>query len=327
MKAAVMLKPNELVIQDVPVPELADDEVLIETHASGLCGSDLHIFRGHRSDVSFPHISGHEAAGKVAKVGPKVTKVKVGDRVAIEPNFGCGVCEICRKGTSNLCFSKKTLGLNLPGCFAEYVKAPERYVWPIPDSMSYLEGALVEPTTVAVHAVNHAEIKIGDKVLVIGAGPIGLLILQCAKLAGAEVTVVDVARPRLEVAKSLGADRTSDGKELSSREFDRVIDAAGVSATLNLGLKVLKPGGTMVLVGLGGEPLTFDGMVLVRQEIKLKGIVACSDEFPRTIQLVSAGKINVKALANYTLKLEEIERGLKLMEDKTAIKPVVLLDS
>ncbi|MGB9867523.1 MAG: zinc-dependent alcohol dehydrogenase [Bacillota bacterium] len=325
MKAAVMLKPNVLSIQEVPVPDVEDDEVLIEVHASGLCGSDLHIFRGHRSDVTFPHISGHEASGKVAKVGAKVTRVKVGDRVAVEPNFGCGVCEICRRGTTNLCFSKKTLGLNLPGCFAEYVKAPERYVWPIPDTMSYLEGALVEPATVAVHAVNHADIEIGDKVLVLGAGPIGLLILQCAKLAGGEVTVVDVAKPRLEIAKELGADRVSDGRDLAARAFDRVIDAAGVSATLNLGLKSLKPGGTLVLVGLGGEPLTFDGMVLVRQEIKLKGIVACSDEFPRTIELVAKGKINVKALANYTLKLEEVEQGLKLMEDKVAIKPVIFI--
>ncbi|NPV69718.1 MAG: alcohol dehydrogenase catalytic domain-containing protein [Firmicutes bacterium] len=324
MKAAVMIEPEVIQIQDLPIPKVSADGVLIEIHAVGLCGSDLTVFKGQRA-VGFPHVLGHEASGKVVKVGPAVKKLKVGDRVAIEPNFRCGVCEICRRGTSNLCPSKETLGLTLPGCFAEYVKVAEPYAWKIPDSMSYLEGALVEPASVAVHAVNNLGIRLGDSVLVLGAGPIGLLAMQCARLAGGEVTVSDIATKRLDLAVELGADHISDGHDLRERTFDRIIDAAGMPATFLAALSLVKPGGTAVLIGFGGRPVTVDPTTVVRQEINIKGVMACADEFPRTIELIGKRKLQAKPVASCELKFDEIERGLRLMDDKTAIKPVVLL--
>ncbi len=324
MKAAVLLEPELIEIQDVPLPRVSGDEVLIEIHAVGLCGTDLSVFKGRRA-VRFPHISGHEAAGKVVKIGPGVKRIRVGDRVAIEPNLRCGVCEICRRGTFNLCPSKETLGLTLPGCFAEYAKVPEAYAWKIPDSMTYLEGALVEPASVAVHAVNNLGIRLGDSVLVLGAGPIGLLAMQCARLAGGEVTISDIAANRLEVALELGADHTTDGRDLKERTFDRVIDAAGMPATFLGALSLVKPGGTAVLVGASGMPVTLDPITIVRQEINIKGVVACTDEFPRTIELIGKRKLLVKPVANYELRFEEIEKGLRLIEEKSAVKPVVLL--
>ncbi|MGE5485878.1 MAG: zinc-dependent alcohol dehydrogenase [Ignavibacteriales bacterium] len=324
MKAAVLVEPSLLEIQELPVPViLADDDVIIEVKATGLCGSDLQVFRGHRA-VKLPHVLGHEVSGIVRQVGPGVKNLRAGDRITVEPNFRCGTCEICRKGRYNLCPSKMTMGLTMPGSLAEYVKVPEAYAWKIPDTMSHVEAAVVEPATVAVHAVNKAGTTVGDRVLILGAGPIGLLAMQCARLAGAEVTVSDIASNRLALAAELGADHCSNGADLKERTYDEVIDAAGMPSTFLASLSLVRQGGTVVLVGLGNQPVTFDPVTIVRQEVSIKGIIACVDEFPKTIDLIARGKLLIKPLVNCELRLAEVETGLRLMEDRVAVKPVVL---
>ncbi len=326
MKAAVMLEPNRMEIREVARPEPEGNEVLVRIRASGACGSDVSIFRGHRAGMKYPHISGHEAAGEVAAVGPGVKRIKVGDRVAIEPNIHDGICPNCKRGLSILCDNKIIIGVNLPGCFAEYVKAPEDYCYKIPGSLSWEEGALVEPSTVAVHAVYRSDIKAGDRVCVFGAGPIGILTMKAAKMAGGVVTVVDVAQERREAAEKFGADAVSDGKDLQDRYFDDCFEASGHPDAFLTALRVTRRGGTIVTVGLGSKPVTFDLQMVTRGELNVKGSVACNGyDFQRTIDLIASGQLRVKDMIDVLLPLDEVEKGLKMMEDKTALKPIFVI--
>ncbi|NPV70196.1 MAG: alcohol dehydrogenase catalytic domain-containing protein [Firmicutes bacterium] len=326
MKAAVMLEPNKMAIQEVPAPKASGNEVVVRVRASGACGSDITIFRGRRAGMKYPHISGHEVAGEVVEVGPNVKRVKMGDRVALEPNIHDGTCPNCKRGLSILCDTKVIVGIDLPGCFSEYVKAPEDYWYKFPDSLSWEEGALIEPATVGVHAVYRSDVKIGDQVCVFGAGPIGILTMMAAKLAGAVVTMVDVVPDRMEAAKGFGAAHASDGQDLPEKYFDNVFEATGQPDAFLSALRITRRGGTIVTVGLGSKPVTFDLTAITRGELNVKGSVACNGyDFQRTIDLIASGQMPVKKMIDTVLPLEETEKGLKMMEDRIALKPIYVL--
>jgi L-iditol 2-dehydrogenase len=191
MKAAVLHTPGNISTEERPDPKIKDDEVLVQIYSCGICGTDFHVYKGER-EVKLPLIQGHEIAGKVVEVGKKVTKELLNKRVAIEPNFTCGKCFYCKTGRYILCENRKTLGLSLPGGFAEYLAISAEYVWEIGEDISYDDGAIVEPLTVGFHAVDGQIIRVGQKVVVFGLGIIGLSIVQFAKLAGAQICSVDL---------------------------------------------------------------------------------------------------------------------------------------
>ncbi len=220
MKAAVLHAPGDIRIEDVALPKTKDDEVLVEVHSCGICGTDFHVYKGER-EVKLPLIQGHEIAGKVVEIGKNVNENLLNARVTIEPNFTCGKCFFCKTGRYILCENRKTLGLTLSGGFCEYIAAPQEYVWKISEQIFYDEGAIVEPLTVGFHAVERANIRLGQKVVVFGLGIIGLSIVQFAKLAGSQVCAIDLVEKRLELAKQLGAEKTFNvSREGSNLNFE-----------------------------------------------------------------------------------------------------------
>src|SRR5215216_4423246 len=231
-RAAVLTRPGEIVVEDRPIPEPGPREVLVEIASVGVCGSDIHYYEHGRIGpfvVNAPLILGHESAGRVAAVGDEVTKHAVGDRVTLEPGVPCGRCEQCRAGRYNLCPDVVFFATPpVDGAFADYAVIHEDFAFSLPDSLSDDVGALMEPLSVAIWACRRAGVTAGDRVLVTGAGPIGLLVLQVARAFGAtQVEISDVSEPRLALARRTGATRALRAGEDHPAEADALIECSG----------------------------------------------------------------------------------------------------
>jgi L-iditol 2-dehydrogenase len=255
-RAAVLTRPLEIVLEERPVPEPGPREVLIEVSAVGVCGSDVHYYEHGRIGshvVRAPLVLGHESAGRVVAVGDAVSKHAVGDRMTLEPGVPCGRCRECRAGRYNLC-SEVVFFATPPvdGTFADYVTIHEDFAFALPDALSDEAGALMEPLSVGIWACRKAGVSAGDRVLITGAGPIGLLAMQVALAFGAtQVEISDVSEPRLELARRTGATRALRAGADEPREADALIECSGNGAALAAGVKALRPAGTAVIVGMG----------------------------------------------------------------------------
>lgn len=346
MKAAVFYGQKDVRIEDVKEPEVSKGKVKIKVGWTGICGSDLHAYH-HGLGVAYeehpisgrkvPLIIGHEFAGIVTEVGEGVTKFAVGDKVAVEPNLHCGQCESCRKGNYHMCEVSNAgfIGLADDGGFSEYVVAEEKYFHKLPENMSLEEGALVEPTAVAFHAVRRSGLKVGQSVAIFGAGPIGLLTLLCAQTAGAaETFVIDISKERLEKAKELGATYTINPTEedpvkkimeVTGNGVAVAFEAAGAQPTVTSALNSLKKQGTLlVIAGFAGE-ITINPNLLLVNEHSIVFTLAYANEFPEVIKLISEGRLDVKKVVTKKIKLDNlVEDGLELLiRDKSQAKILV----
>jgi len=343
MKALVYTKPYCFEYSDFPDPAAGDDDVLVRVKACGICGSDVHGFTGKTGRRIPPLIMGHEAAGIVEDMGRNVGGFEKGDRVCFDSTVYCNKCEACRKGFYNRCDKRQVLGVSIPafkrhGAFAEYVAVPSWIVSKIPDRMSFVHAALLEPASIGTHAASRAPVSAGDTVLVIGAGTIGLFILQGARLQGAaKVIAVDIDEFRLGVARKLGADtlinpRKSDLKKAvleltKGKGADVAWEAVGYAKTFANAVSVTKLGGCVVAVGNLEKKAEFDLQELVARELTFTGSYASSGEFRQCIDLVASGRINVEPLISDVLPLEEgphaFERLLKAEENllKIVLEP------
>ena len=343
MKALLYTKPYCLEYSDFPDPAAGDDEVLISVKACGICGSDVHGFTGKTGRRIPPLIMGHEAAGIVEEAGDNVKRFEKGDRVCFDSTVYCNKCHPCRMGLYNRCEKRQVLGVSTPefkrhGAFAEYVAVPWWIVSKIPDDMSFIQSALLEPASIGTHAANRAPISTDDTVVVIGAGTIGLFILQAARLRGAaKVIVADINEFRLEVAGKLGADKVinplkSDLKETVFKETknkgaDVTFEAVGYAQTFRDGVSVTKTGGHLVAVGNLEKTAEFNLQELVARELTFTGSYASSGEFRDCIELVASSKINVEPLISDVLPLKDgqgaFERLLKAEENllKIVLEP------
>jgi L-gulonate 5-dehydrogenase len=324
MKRFVLTGPGEYHYDTAPIPGIEKDtDVQTKILAAGICGTDVHIFHGRRAQ-EFPFVIGHEYVGIVTAVGPAVTKVKVGDYVTGEANYSCGVCQQCATGHGNLCVDKKIVGITVPGVFQEYTVVPERYVWKIPESISPREGAAIEAGVVGFHAVNRANVHAADRVLIFGAGSVGLWALQCARVQGGRVFVSDVNKERLAIAKELGAEEVFYTGDIPVDEkFDIIIDAAGAPITIQQSISLCRDNGTIVFVGICAEPVEIDMCQVTRHELNLHGAVASNAEYPAFIQLLSTGQISGEKISTHVLPFEEIPKAIDLMAKQIAIKAVI----
>ena len=223
MKVIQVNKPGELEIAEKPMPEAPGcGEAIVRIRAAGICGSDVHIFHGKNPFATYPRVIGHEAAGEVVQVGQEVANVQVGDHVAIDNVFSCGKCYACRVARHNVCSSVKVLGVHIDGIFAEYVKIPADHLYVLPKELAWEMAATVEPYAIAAESIHKGKVTADDSVLICGAGPIGLVILQACKSIGARVLVTDVVDSRLAKARNMGADRTVNTRkeELSKAVMD-----------------------------------------------------------------------------------------------------------
>ena len=337
MKAAVLHAPYKILIKTAERPAIKSDEVLVKVYATGICGSDLHAFRGKHPFVKLPRILGHEVSGEVAEVGKDVEEVEVGDRVVVEPLIPCGSCIACVIGKYNVCKSLKVLGIHVDGAFAEYLKAPSNRVYEIPNDLSFDDATLIEPYAVAAHIVKRSGVRVGDTVAVLGAGPIGLCILQVAKLAGSKTVVItDILDYRLQLAKKLGADITiNSGKEdpvgivkdvTNGEGVDIAIEAVGVSPTVQQALKIARPFGQVTIAGFFEDPhVEIDVLSVIAKELHVLGSRLYWLDFETAIDLVSKGKVDVKSMITHKFSLEEAQKAFEIFDQKIQNPVKVLL--
>jgi len=339
MKAAVFTAPFRIELQDVPEPKPEPHEVKIKVKAAGVCGSEVHAYNGTHPFRHPPAIMGHELSGEVVEVGSLVRRFQAGDRVVAEPQKTCGVCLYCQSTDYYLCRQKVVLGTTTwNGAFGEYVTAPEKIVYPLPDNMSFEEGALVEPLAVGLHAVRQSSVQIGSSVVIIGSGTIGLATMACAKAQGAgHIIAADVIDFNLETAKKMCATRVVNVKkeklaEIIKREVhpegvEIGFDAAGYPAVVDDLLSVTRRKGEIVLIALFEEPVLIkNSFGIIGGEMKLKGVqMYHRNDFQAAIDMISLRRIDVKPLITQRLPVEEAQKGLEILYRKSEDVLKVLL--
>lgn len=321
---AVLYEKNDLRMEQTPIEEPGDNEVLLEIHCVGICGSDVHYFsHGQLGDFKLcdPMIIGHEASGIVSKVGPNVKNLQIGDRVAIEPGVPCRTCNYCKEGRYNLC--PEIFFCATPpdhGNLSRYYRHAADFCHKLPDNVSLEEGALLEPLSVGVHACRRAGVTLGSRVLITGSGPIGLVTLLTAKALGAsKVIMTDILEHKLEVAEEMGADgsvliKKGDSLEETSAAIQRqlngvqpniTIDCSGMEATIQLGMLATRAGGCLVVVGCGSHYVKLPLVQAMTKEIDIRGVFRYANDYPTALSMVASGKINIARLITHNYLLED----------------------
>lgn len=332
MKAALLHKPGDVRIERVPRPEPGPDDVLVRVKAVGICGSDMHFYRTGRLGsfvMKKPLILGHECAGEVAQVGKHVRTLKKGTPVAVEPGFPCRLCEHCKSGRYNLCSDVRFLAAPpVDGAFCEYLAVPADFAFPLPKGMTFEEGALIEPLAVGMHACTLGNVRPGKSAAVLGAGPIGLVTLQAAKVRGAApILAVDMDGFRLAKARELGADlainasRTDPLAELADitegRGVDIVFETAGAVLATQQTVGAVARGGTIVWVGMLPEDrFSIDVMEFICKEAEIKGVFRYANAYPPSIAMVASGRVHVKSLVTHRFTLDQAPKALAFAASK-----------
>ena len=341
---AILVTPGTMKIQDAPMPEPKDDEVLLKVEYVGICGSDIHGFESGPfippKDPNQKIGLGHECGGTVVGVGSKVKKIKVGDRVNIEPGIPCGKCKFCLSGHYNICPDVDFLATqpNYRGALTNYITHPESLTYKLPDNMDTMEGALVEPAAVGMHAAMEADVKPGKKIVILGAGCIGLMTLQACRVMGAtEIVVVDMIEKRLDMAKKLGAMETiNGGKEdtvarakeiLGDLGADIVFETAGARATAAQTTKLVMRGGRIMIVGTvpGDTPVNF---LSINREVKIQTVFRYANNYPMTIEAISSGRFDVKSMVTDIYDYKDVQRAFEesLSRKSEIIKGVIKVE-
>jgi len=339
MLQANLIGPEKIRLEEVEIPYLKENEVLIQVKQCGICGSDIHSYKGKHPFVHPPIVLGHEFSGIIFKIGKKVRNFHKGDKVTVEPNIACGKCYNCRHGRYNICKYLKVIGnIGYNGAFAEFISVPQDKVIKLPEKISFEEGALIEPTAVAVHAVKKSEQKIGDKVLIFGAGPIGLLTMQIAKVSGArEIIITDLLDYRLKKAKDLGADKIINPgsqnlvefiqKTYGEDEVDLIYECVGVEETLSQAIQIARKGTKIMIVGVPEKNPRINLAYIGDRELELIGsLMYIRDDFEEAINLIQKKKIKVTPLITHSFKLKDIKKAFELILEKKENPLKVLIE-
>jgi L-iditol 2-dehydrogenase len=321
MKALLLSEYGRLEMVEVPMPRPGPEEVLIRVEACGICGSDVHGFDGSTGRRIPPIIMGHEAAGTITSVGPGVAGFKEGARVTFDSTIYCGKCDCCLRGQMNLCENRQILGVSTPdfrrpGAFADYVVVPERVLYHLPEAVQFEEAAMVEPLAVALHAVAVSEIEKGATALVVGAGMIGLLVMQVLRDAGCTTVIVtDIDDTRLNLARELGATTVLNAKSVdvaaevmkhtNGAGVDVALEAVGSTQTIRTAIDSVRKGGTVTLIGNVSPTAEIPLQIVVGRQLRLQGSAASSGEYPQCIDMLARGAIQVKPLITAIAPLED----------------------
>lgn len=327
VKAGVLERANEFGIREVEIPEPGPDEILVKTKAVGICASDVHYYLEGRIGsyiVNEPLILGHETSGIVARAGKNVAHLKEGDRVALEPGVPCGCTNYVKEGLYNLCPSIQFFATPpVHGTFAEYFVHNANFAFKLPDHVSFEEGAMCEPLSVGIHAARQGSIGLGSRVLITGAGPIGLVNTLCAKAAGAGIiAVVETHANRVALAKECGAShaiQSFNQEEIlektneitDGKGFDVVIECSGAGSAAQTAVKALKPGGTLVFVGLFSQlEVPMDLNAITQKELTYKGVFRYRNTYPTAIDLIASGRLNVKPLITKRFPWQQVKDAM-----------------
>lgn len=336
MKAAVYHGIRDLRVEEVPVRELKDNEVMIQVRYCGVCGTDIHIFNGEGGsyEVTPPLIPGHEFSGVVKETGSGVTSVKAGDKVSGDPNDMCGECYYCKNGMQHFCTNNIGIGTTVDGGFAEYVILREKQVYKVPDTLSFLSAAMAEPMSCCLHGIDLCNIKMGDTVLVIGGGPIGMIMLQLAKNAGAsKVILSEPVEEKRELALKLGADliinplkeNVQEALDSYCSNVDVVIECVGNVHTQADAVNFAGKGATVMLFGLTGPDaeIAVKPDIIFKKELKLTSSFINPYTFERALAVLESGKIDVEGIITNIVPLREIEEVFQKEEYRRSGKVMI----
>ena len=321
MKALLLSNYNSLSVTDMPIPEIGPDEVLVRVRACGICGSDIHGYDGSTGRRIPPLIMGHEAAGVIERAGSAVAKFRVGDRVTFDSTVSCGSCDFCRRGQVNLCDNRTVLGVSCGdyrrhGAFAEYVSVPERILYHLPEGLPFERAALIEAVSIAVHGVGRHVPKPDDAVVVVGAGMIGVLVIQVLREKGCRnIIAVDIDDEKRALALKMGATRTLNPKEgdipaavrdlTGGKGADASFEVVGRADTVLAAIQSLRKGGTVVLIGNLSPRVELPLQEVVSRELSVLGSCASSGEYPACIDLLARGAVDVGPLISLLAPLED----------------------
>lgn len=318
MLQAILVKPERFVLEEVEVPRPARDEVLVRVLYCGICGSDVHTYRGGNSFVRYPALLGHELAGEVVTTGPGVAGFTPGQRVTFEPTNECGECVRCRAGEYNLCLKRTPT----QGAFREYVPLRADRTYAVSNRVDARHIVLVEPLASALHALDTAAFRSGESVLVYGAGTIGQLVAEAARLRGAEyVAVVNRSVPKLEIARRNGADEVIHVPEglpceraierIGRDRFDVAFDTVATEDSFGCSLKSLRSGGRLVVVGTPSGQIPLDVVNVMLRELKVLGCLKYRNNFPEALRMIEHGRIHADAYLSRTVALEDVESAFR----------------
>jgi len=334
MKALVLEAPQQLKVGDWPAPRCGPGDVVLRPIAAGICAGDMQHYGGRNPYTTYPLVCGHEVCGAVTEVGANVSRFKPGDLVVIEPVVGCGQCYPCRHGKPNCCMSFCLIGLHRPGGYADLCVAPEANVHSVPSGLDPVTASFAEPLTIGIHACRRGNVASGEYCLILGAGPIGLAILEVAKLRGARAVITDINEERLSFARELGAEtlRADDSllpsvlEQTRQEGADVVIEATGNSKAVESAVELAAPGARVVIVGLvkKGIGVTFPGLDFTRKEVNLLGSRNSVNCFPEAIALLASGAIGYPRIATRVPMWESVPVFAKLHENPAALHKAVL---
>ena len=338
MLQQIMTQPAIIEIKEVPIPKIGENEVLIRIRKIGICGSDIHVYHGLHPFTSYPVTQGHEASGEVVECGLQVTDLKIGQKVTIEPQVVCGKCYLCRSGRYNLCEQLKVMGFQTTGMASEYFAVDAKKVTILPDILTFDEGAMMEPTAVAVHAVRRAGDVKGLNILVLGAGPIGNLVAQTALGLGAKsVMITDISDYRLTVASECGVNHCINtknqelGEEIDKAfgedKADIIYDCAGNNITMGQAIKHARKGSTIIVVAVFSSKAVLDLAVANDHELDIKNtMMYVHEDYATAIQLVSDKKIQLAPLMTKHFSLNDYAKAYQFIEENTEITMKVIID-
>lgn len=344
MRSVVLTEPEQFETVERERPTPGPDDVLVAITNVGICGSDVHYYRHGRIGefvVESPLVLGHESAGEVVAVGENVTDHAVGDAVALEPGVPCDTCRYCRRGEYNLCPDVQFMATPPhDGAFTEYVAWPSDFVHTLPEDVSTRAGALCEPLSVAIHATRRADVGIGDSVLITGCGPIGMLVLETVRAAGAsDVLMADVVPEKLERARDRGADGTIDvtetdlasavGDHLEDTDgVDVVIEASGAAPSIGSTTDAVRRGGSIVLVGLSAdETVPIETNAIVNKELDVSGSFRFRNTYDDAIRLLETGTVDVTGIIDFEQSLSDLEAAFRRVGDDDVIKGMISVGS
>ncbi|WP_132244215.1 zinc-binding alcohol dehydrogenase family protein [Marinisporobacter balticus] len=336
MKAIKVVSPYNIEICDVEKPEIKNSkEVLVKIKATGICGSDIHIYHGTSPVATYPRIIGHEAVGIVEEVGTDVSKVKVGDHVIIDPVVSCGACYACKAGRSNVCASLKVRGVHEDGGYREFSLVPEDALHILSKDLPFEEAVMIEPFTIGAQVCSRGEIKKEDTVFIMGAGPVGQCILQVAKKIGAKCMISDLVGSRLEKVKALGADRVIDVsrenandvimKETNNQGVNVVIDAVCNKKSFEDAVNLTTPAGRIIVIGFSKEPSEIAQLGITAKELDIRGSRLHNHKFPQVVNWFNNKEIVAKDMISHVFHFTEIKDAILLIEDQNIENQKIIL--
>jgi 2-desacetyl-2-hydroxyethyl bacteriochlorophyllide A dehydrogenase len=340
MQAAIFSGPHNISVEDYSLPKIKDNELLIKVGACGVCGTDFHIFEGD-APAKPPVILGHEYVGEIVDLASNIKNFKIGDRIAVNPNIHCGYCEYCRKGKINLCLNLKALGVTINGGFSQYSVVPLTQAFLLPVDFPFEIAAFAEPLSCCVHGLNQATVRLGNSVAIVGAGPIGLLMMQLFRLSGASKTyVIDIDENKRNIALELHADAAFNPQagdflesfiDQTNGGADVVIECVGSEQAAKTSLNIVRKGGTLVVFGLASPKAQLHIFLqqLFHKELTLKSSILNPNTFQNAVDLLVSGKIETKLFNPklVPLKNDNINSLFSTKRDSSIIKYMVVPDN